>query len=98
MNRLSVVRLGGMVLAASIAIGLLGVFIPKYRMFLRMRAELQQREKENRALKARVAELRANQERFLTDPAFVERTAREEGRVAPDEILFKTTNRPPPRD
>ena len=34
------------------------------------------------------------QEKFRSDPAFVERTAREMGMVKPNETIFKFTNGP----
>lgn len=71
---------------------LICIFLPKYhsqRELQRKRAEIEQ---ENRDIEARTKELRIKQEQFRTDPAFVERTARETGMVRPDETVFKFTN------
>jgi cell division protein FtsB len=68
------------------------LFVPKiqqYRESYRKRAEYKE---ENRQLGAEVKQFRDKQERFTTDPSFVERTAREMGMVKPNEIKFKYTN------
>lgn len=57
----------------------------RYRLAKERRAELHAR---NDRLKERLAGLRSNQERFRTDPEFVERLARKNRRLAPGEIVF----------
>ena len=70
-------------------------FIPKNKAlqdYQKRRGLLQQ---ENRQTEAVVNDLKERQDRFNTDPAFVERTAREAGMVKKDEIVFKFTNAAP---
>ena len=40
-------------------------------------------------LRAQIADYKHRQDRFQTDAAYVERVAREQGRVVPNEIVFK---------
>jgi len=73
-------------------IGLVCAFLPRchrLREFQRKKADLQE---ENRKLEEGIQTLRHQQQRFLTAPGFVERTARETGMVKSDEVVFKFTN------
>jgi cell division protein FtsB len=89
----AIYRFGWIALVILGLIGLICVFLPKYSTLRAMRTQKIEKEEETRRLEARIAELRSHQEKFLTDPAFVERTAREMGMVKPNETIFKTTNR-----
>jgi cell division protein FtsB len=76
-----------------VTIAMIWAFVPKinrYRDSSEKRVELQD---ENRRLSEEVKTLQSKQERFTSDPLFVERTAREIGMVKPDEVVFKSTNR-----
>lgn len=80
------------VLGVLVTIGLVCIFVPrcnKLRAMQRKRIELQT---ENRTLEAMTQELRIKQERFSTEPPFVERTAREIGMVKTNETVYKFTN------
>ena len=59
--------------------------IERYQRSKEKRAELQN---QNNQLKEKLAELRSNQERFRTDPEFVERLARKNRRLRPGEVVF----------
>lgn len=77
-----------------VVIGLICVFLPKcYRM-----RELQRRKAaiqgENRDFERATKELRLKRDRLKSDPAFVERTARREGMLRRDEVVFKFTDEP----
>jgi len=90
----AIYRFGWIALVALGLIGLLCLFMPKYSTLRAMRQQKIEREEETRRLEARIAQLRNDQEKFLADPAFVERTAREALRmVKPNEVIFKTTNK-----
>ena len=71
---------------------MISFFVPKVRTlqdYQKRRYDLQQ---ENRRKEAMIADLRRKQEQILSDPAFIERTARESGMVKQDEVVFKFTN------
>ncbi|NQU41276.1 MAG: septum formation initiator family protein [Lentisphaerae bacterium] len=75
-------------------IGLVGIFLPKchrLRQLQQRKAELQA---DNRKTEELTRALLSKQERFSTDPAYIERVARETGMVRPDEIIFQYTNPP----
>ena len=75
-------------------IGLVCIFLPKchhLRQLQQHKAELQ---RENRETASLTRALQAKQERFSSDPAYVERVARETGMVKPNEVIFQYTNRP----
>lgn len=83
-----------MVLFILFTIGLICVFLPRchhLRQLQRHKAELQA---ENRETEALTRALQEKQKRFNTDPAYVERVARETGMVKPDEVVFQYTNSP----
>jgi hypothetical protein len=64
------------------------VLVPKHtalRDLQRMRAGL---EAENQRIRAEIGTLINKQERFATDPRFVERTAHESGRIKTNETVF----------
>jgi len=52
---------------------------------------------ENRRTEETTRELRARQERFLSDPLFVERVAREAGMVKSNEVVFRVAPDDPAR-
>jgi cell division protein FtsB len=73
-------------------IGIVYLFLPKFRS----KRELQRRksalEIENKNIEQQTKELRIKREKFKTDPEFIERVARESGRVKPNEVIFKFTD------
>lgn len=75
-----------------VIIGLVCVFLPKchgLRELQRKKAVLQE---ENRDIDQATKDLRVKRERFKSDPAFVERVARETGMVRTDEVVFQFTS------
>lgn len=79
-------------LAVLAVVGLFLVFTPKTRKLAylqRVKAEIEGRNAEKAD---QIKELQSRQERFISDPEFVEHTAREAGLVMPDEIVYKFTN------
>ena len=85
-------RSAWILLVVLFAIGLTCIFLPRVhslRSLQRKKAELI---KQNRRIEALTRELRDKQERFNSDPAFVERVARETGKVKPNEVVFVFTN------
>jgi cell division protein FtsB len=72
--------------------GLVAIFVPKCRNLRQMQQRKAALQQENAEVEARTLALRQKQERFNTDPAYVERVAREIGMVRPDETVFHFTN------
>jgi len=88
----TVYRSAWVVLFILFTIGLICIFLPRchhLRQLQQRKAELQA---ENRETEAMTRALQAKQKRFSTDPAYVERVARETGMVKPDEVVFQYTN------
>ena len=92
----SLYRLGWVVAGILLAIGAVFVFGPQL-------AQQQELQREKDAKEARAAELdeqidalQKKQERFENDPSYVERVARETGRVKPDEVVIRYENNPQP--
>ncbi len=83
------------VTAVLMVIGLVALFMPKCRNFQDLQARRLTLTEDNEKVRGQIRELEQNQQRFKTDPEFVERIAREQGRVKPGETLYKVvgTNR-----
>jgi cell division protein FtsB len=82
-------RIALVVLIVLLAIGAVFVFLPpsqSIRQYQRKRLALQA---ENERLTEQIQELTEQQARFRSDPAFVERTAREAGMIKTNEVIFK---------
>lgn len=79
-------------LIALFAVTLICVFLPKCHSLRELQRKKAVLQKENRETEAQIRELKLKQERFSSDPSFVERTARETGMVKPDESVVKFTN------
>lgn len=81
-----------------IALVLLGVvvvlFIPKYAKYKDMQRQQAVRQEEKQLLELKASRLQLKQERFTTEPGFVERTARGEGMVKSNETICKMTDTP----
>jgi len=88
-------RFTWVVTAVLLVIGLVTLFMPKCRSFQDLQSRRLNLTEENGKLRGQIHELEQNQQRFKTDPEFVERLAREQGRVKPGETLYKVagTNR-----
>ncbi len=70
-------------------IGLLFIFTPKLNKYSKLQNTRNNLEDNNCAKTAEIKDFKIKQERFTTEPKFVERTAREAGMVAPDEVVYK---------
>jgi len=77
---------------ALIVVVMISFFIPKYRTLKDYQQRRYALRQENREKETMIRELRRKQALILSDPAFIERTAREAGMVKQDEVVFKFTN------
>ncbi len=85
-------RFSWALLGVLVIIGLLCVFTPKCRSLSRLQTTRNTLQEQNEAKEEEIKDLKIKQERFTTEPAFVERTARESGMVKPDEVVYKFTD------
>jgi cell division protein FtsB len=79
-------------LTVLVLIGMVCVFMPKCRSLANLRTTRAAIEQSNGKLVADIRDLRIRQERFTSEPAYVERTAREIGMVRPNETVYMFTN------
>ena len=88
-------RFTWIVTAVLLVVGLVALFMPKLRSYRDLQARRLTLTEDNVKLRWQIHELEQNQQRFKTNPEFVERLAREQGRVKPGETLYKIagTNR-----
>jgi len=71
-------------------IGIANFFLPKIRQNREKQRKAAVLEEENRIKEDMVKQLREKQERFLSDPKYIERIAREElGKARPGETIFR---------
>ena len=80
-----------------VPVGIACMFVPhcgNLRTLNEKRATLAE---ENRRLQEMTRELRVRQERFLSDPLFVERVAREAGMAKSNEVIFRVAPDDPTR-
>lgn len=83
-------RVSCAVLASVVIVALAGVFMPKIREHEALRKRSDALEEEIRVKSDMTRELRYRQERFRSDPGYVERVAREKlGKAKPGEIIFR---------
>ena len=80
----------GVLLVATV----IGWGIPKHTQYVKMQRQLAAKLEEKQLREAKLSRLQRNQERFSTDPAFVERTARSDGMVKSNETICKLTDEP----
>jgi hypothetical protein len=77
-------------LVAGLAIiGLACVFVPPTRHLRELQRKKAELQSESVHIQEMINDLRIKQKRFRSDAAFVERTARETGRVKTNEVIFK---------
>lgn len=81
-------------LAVLVAIGFILIFTPKTRKLALLQDVKTQLETRNTEKAEQIKELKIRQERFNSDPEFVEHTAREAEMIMPDETVYKFTNEP----
>ncbi len=85
-------RLSWGLLALLVLVGLVLVFTPKARELTRLQSIKAQLETRNAEKADQIKTLQIRQERFVSDPEYVEQTAREAGLVMADEVVYKFTN------
>jgi cell division protein FtsB len=90
-----VYRLAWGLLLVLFVIGLICIFLPKCHRIRELHRTRMALEEQNRRTEEKIRELKENQERFGSDPAFVELTARRTGRVKTNEHLYRYTNEVP---
>ena len=91
-------RFAWLVVIASCVVAVVCVFLPKTHNYQTLQKQKDGLEQGNALMESRVRQLEQSQKRFHSDPAFVERVAREQGMAMPGETVFRfpATN-PPPR-
>ena len=83
----------GLVLLVLISIaGMAILFLPKFRNIRELQRQKSALEIENQNIEQQTKQLRLKREKIKTDPEFIERVARESGRVKPNEVIFKFTD------
>jgi cell division protein FtsB len=86
-------RAAWIVVVLLVLIGVACMFAPRFRRLSEMQKRKTELAERLRRTEEETIALRSRQERFRTDPAFVEQVAREAGMVKPDETIFRYTNR-----
>jgi len=96
MNRwVAIYRFAWGLLIVLFAIGLACIFAPRFHSIHELRRRKTALQEENREIEAKIRDLRQKQDRFSSDPAFVELTARRISMVKPGETMVRLTNPPP---
>jgi len=85
-------RLSWILLVVILIISIICLYLPKCRQLRRMQKEKSAKIEANRIKQNSITEHKAWQDKFETDPSFVEKTARESGMVKENEYVFKFTN------
>ena len=85
-------RIITIIIVIILIIGAIILFQPKRSEYLRLQKRRDALAAQNAAKTETIKELKIKQDRFSTEPAFVERTAREAGMVSKDEIVYKFKN------
>ena len=82
------------VLTVLILTGMVFIFGPKFSTLRKMQEDKNELKKENQRLETEITNLRTKQERFTSDPSFVERTAKEMNMIRTNEIVFIFEDQP----
>jgi cell division protein FtsB len=82
-------RLAWIVVLVCCAIAVLCVFVPRAHNHQELQKRKRTVEENNARLESRIRELDEKQQRFRSDPEFVERIAREQGMAKPGETIFR---------
>lgn len=91
---LVVYRTAWVMLLAVVILGVVSLFLPKIRQNEERQRRAAELEAHNRVREDQLKQLRSQQERFQSDPGYVERIAREElGKAKPGETVFRFTDR-----
>ena len=87
---LTIYRLACAAFAVILIVVVVALFLPKVRQARERARRAAVIEEENRAKEELTKQLRQQQERFMSDPKYVERVAREElGKAKPGETIFR---------
>ena len=70
-------------------IGLIVVFTPKLHRYSKLQNTRSKLEEQSIAKTEEIKNFKVKQDRFTSEPSFVERTAREAGMVTADEVVYK---------
>lgn len=84
-----VYRFAWMIVIASCVVAIVCVFLPKTHNYQTLQQRKEGLEQGNAQMESRVHQLQKKQKRFQSDPAFVERVAREQGMAMPGETIFR---------
>jgi len=91
---LTIYRLACAAFAVILIVVVVALFLPKVRQARERARRVAVIEEENRAKEELTKQLRQQQERFMSDPKYVERVAREElGKAKPGETIFRFTEK-----
>jgi cell division protein FtsB len=82
-------RFAWIVVVISCVIAVVCVFLPKAHSYQELQKRKIALEESNAKAEVRLRQLELNQRRFRSDPDFVERIAREQGRAKPGETIFR---------
>lgn len=82
-------KISWVLLSVLVIIGLMMILIPDSRKIQSLQETKRQQESLNNELEQRIKELQMKQENFISNPEFVERTARKAGMVSPDEVVYQ---------
>ena len=82
-------RFSLILLCILVVIGLFFLLTPKMNKYSKLQKTRVALENKNKAKSADIKDLKIKQERFTSEPGFVEHTAREAGMVTSDEIVYK---------
>lgn len=82
-------RIAWIVVVVSLVIGVVCVFLPKCYSYQELKRRKQALEESNTKMEASIRAIEKKQERFRSDPEYVERVAREQGMVKPGETVFR---------
>lgn len=89
-------RFAWIVVIVCCVIAIICVFVPRAHNYQDLQRRKRGLEEDNSRLEARIRDLNEKQQRFRSDPEFVERLAREKGMAKPGETIFRfpATNSP----
>jgi cell division protein FtsB len=82
-------RFAWLVVITSCVVAVVCVFLPKTHNYQTLQKRKDGLEQGNALMESRDRQLQQNQKRFRSDPAFVERVAREQGMAMPGETIFR---------
>ncbi|MFC1498712.1 septum formation initiator family protein [Verrucomicrobiota bacterium] len=89
----TICRSGIVILAVLFVIAVICFFMPKCNKLRQMHEQKIEDRKEIKEMETKITRVTKNRERFKNDPTFVEHTAREIGKVKPNETVFIFTNK-----